>query len=880
MHKFYFIIIALVCSQCKTIDTNQPTKETPTVSNSNTSFVDTPTSFSQWSKNPQIKRQWAGNDFWLNPLQSWKQEGGKIQNIVSGGDRNAVILTKELSTRDREGFRISVDVAFLQDFTNQDVSVNENLNDVGWVGIQLGLQGQFNDYRDDAIKGKGICAGITTKGELFVGNFSQTERPNTHEMRDVKTLVFEGFYDDNVYLLSVSLKNEGQELETFSVPVHESWITGLMALTVSQSIPKAFDYRLDRPEYDELPSLNKSVGGNTFASFQNLWIEGDRINNYPDRAFGPILWSQYSVSDQQVNISSQFVPLGNGDRQADLFIDGKFSQTASIDETGQNALFHLPNLDLSEDRKYEVRYMSSEGNEYRQAGIIRHNNPSNKLVQAVLSCVDDRGFPHQDLVNNVTSHNPDFISFHGDQLYERVGEYGVERNSKLDYLRKWYVFGWSFGELLRRTPSVIIPDDHDVFHGNLWGNGGKAADVSGGYGYDAQDSGGYKEPPDFVNMVHRTQTGYLPKSSDTDPIEQGITVYHTNINYRGVSFAVLADRMWKSAPKQFFPNAEIENGWPQNTSWDPKSEAFHPSAELLGQRQENFLKTWAANWSEGVIFKTVISQSPFCNIATLPADIWHDKYVPGLPRYRKGEYPEDDRPVADFDSNAWPQNKRDDALRIIRKSFSLHLTGDQHLGSTGRYGIDDYGDAGFWLATPAVANLWPRRWFPAEKSTSNTTDKRYSGDYEDGFGNKITVMGIANPYDIEREPAFVYDKAPGYSIITYEMETNEIELAVWPRWEGKLGQPFEDWPVRIHKLDNYGKTTTGYVGQYELEKESVVQVINDDTDEIIYTVRPNTNFFIPKVFDNSINYRVNIINGEGEMESFKVSQEQIKSQKR
>ncbi len=871
MSKFYLAIFALVFFQCKTLDTDQPS-----IPNPHAPSVAETSPFSEWSTHPEISRQWAGNDYWLNPLQSWKQDNGKIQNIVSGGDRNAAILTKELSNRSQEAFRVSVDIEFLPDTSEQEPNQNENLDDVGWAGIQLGLRGQIGDYRDDAIKGKGICAGITTDRKLFLGNYALSKRLQMEDLKDTETLIVKGFYDRGVYQLSVGIESDGNEATSLSMVVHESWINGLVALTVSQSVPSDVDYILPRPTYEDVPALNKSVGGGTFASFQNLIFEGDRIDEHPDRAYGPILWSQYSVSDQQVNVSTQFVPIGNGNRQADLFIDGAFSQTATIDDEGQNALFHLPNLDLSRDREYEIRYLSAEGKEYRQGGVIKHNNPSKKLVQAVLSCVDDRGFPHQDLVDNVASHHPDFISFHGDQLYERVGEYGVERNSKLDYLRKWYVFGWSFGELLRHTPSVIIPDDHDVFHGNLWGNGGKAADVSGGYGYDAQDSGGYKEPPDFVNMVHRTQTGYLPKSTDRKPIEQGISVYHTNLNYRGVSFAVLADRMWKSAPKQLFPDAEIENGWPQNISWNPKTEAFHPSAELLGKRQENFLSDWSADWAEGVVFKTVISQSPFCNMATLPADIWHDKYVPGLPRYRKGEYPDDDRPVADFDSNAWPQNKRDDALRIMRKSFALHLTGDQHLGSTGQYGIDEYGDAGFWLATPAVANLWPRRWFPAERSSTNTTGKRYSGDYEDGFGNKITVKGIANPHDIDREPSFIYDKAPGYSIITYEMEANEIELTVWPRWEGKSGQPFDDWPVRIHKLDNYGKKITGYIGQYELNKESVVQVINDDTDEIIYTVRPNTNFFIPKVFDNSLNYRVEILNGQQETVSFKVSKEKIK----
>jgi len=36
---------------------------------------------------------------------------------------------------------------------------------------------------------------------------------------------------------------------------------------------------------------------------------------------------------------------------------------------------------------------------------------------------------------------------------------------------------------------------------------------------------------------------------DPTPIEQGIPVYYNDLHLGGVSFAVLADRMWKSAPK-------------------------------------------------------------------------------------------------------------------------------------------------------------------------------------------------------------------------------------------------------------------------------------------------------------------------------------------
>ncbi len=42
----------------------------------------------------------------------------------------------------------------------------------------------------------------------------------------------------------------------------------------------------------------------------------------------------------------------------------------------------------------------------------------------------------------------------------------------LNYLGKWYMFGWAFGDLMRDIPAICTPDDHDVFQGNLWGGQG------------------------------------------------------------------------------------------------------------------------------------------------------------------------------------------------------------------------------------------------------------------------------------------------------------------------------------------------------------------------------------------------------------------------
>lgn len=842
-----------------------------------TPIVPLDTSFSsQWSAYPTVDRPWSGEDYWLNPLQAWRQRDGKLHCEVSGGDRNAILLTRSINDT-HSSFETSVQISFSSKKITENSANNNNdqnltdgnipdgLHFIGWAGFQIGLKGQFNDYRDDAIKGKGLYAGVTTDGRLFIGDFSQYfpfAKKAPEELKLQLTAVFNE-EEKNYWLTLIAFNPKEEKIAQFTRTIHPSWLTGLMALTCSQSIPDTIDWAAERPKYTDLQGLNKRMGGNTTCAFSDWQLRGKKISRHDERKYGPILWTQHTLSNGILKMSVQMIPIGNDNSSIHLHIKGKEIQEATIDKDGRNALFKIMDWNSHKEHEYSVIYNNKVGKTYTYDGIIKKMPSPDSLKLAALSCVDDRGFPHQDLVDNVAAHKVDIYSFHGDQLYERVGEYGVERNSKLDYLRKWYVFGWSFRELMRNNPTIIIPDDHDVFHGNLWGCGGKAADVSLGYGYDAQDSGGYKEPPEFVNMVHRTQTGHLPDPFDATPVQQNISVYYNELNYGGVSFAILGDRQWKSAPQPLFPDAAIENGWPQNKSWNAKTEAFHPEAELLGQRQEQFLEHWVSNWSENTYFKTLISQSPFCNIATLPADIYHDKYVPGLPRYKKGEYPPDDRPVADFDSNGWPQNKRNDALKIIRKAFALHVTGDQHLGSTGHYGVDEYGDAGFWISTPAVSNLWPRRWFPAQAATDGkmaSDTRRYTGNFEDGFGNKITVRAIANPYDIDRQPSMVFDKAPGYSIIRFDKKGRTMQLEVWPRWaspkQEKDNKPYEGWPVQISQTNNYGKKIAGHLPPLQIEEGDLVKVFKGEDKTFLYAIKPKAGKFEPFIFEKKGTYKV------------------------
>ncbi|MBE0666646.1 MAG: alkaline phosphatase D family protein, partial [Bacteroidales bacterium] len=322
-------------------------------------------------------------------------------------------------------------------------------------------------------------------------------------------------------------------------------------------------------------------------------------------------------------------------------------------------------------------------------------------------------YPNTRLTDALKRHNADLLFFAGDQVYEGASPTAAEYGSGAiyDYLYKWYLWCLTYRELTTNIPSIAIPDDHDVYHGNLWGCGGRAAPI-GMKGKDAQDAGGYKMPARFVNMVQATQTNHLPDPVDPKPAEQGIGVYFTECNIGGVSFAIIEDRKFKSAPKELIPDAMIDNGWPQNPRWDPRRQADVPGATLLGDRQYAFLEKWADDWSGGAWMKAVLSQTLWANLATLPDSAVSDDIVPYMPVPDSGAYITGDRIVSDFDSDGWPQSGRNRALKIIRKAFALHIAGDQHLPSTLQYGTDTWGDAGYAIVSPATGNIFPRRWFP------------------------------------------------------------------------------------------------------------------------------------------------------------------------
>ncbi len=764
---------------------------------------------------------------------------GKIECITSGGDRNIYLLTKDLGSTAGD-FSMSVLIGRLES--------NRGLAQEGFAGFRVGIRGEFNDYRDNAIYGQGTNAGLTSDGRLFIEAPDGRAQRIEDFSRGVRLQLDARTGADGYSVQLSALDPAGQVLASISrANVAPADLEGGIALVCSAGPIGTGKQPPVESTMSGFVVPTRKKQGDWRCWFQDLRVGGTKVVNHPERAFGPILWTMYTVSRGVLKLSAQMAPLGKRSEPARLEIHraGKWVSVASapIDSLANVATFRVNNWDSTGDVSYRVVYRLNE--DYTFEGTIQRDPIHKpKVVLAALSCLNDFGFPHRDLLESIQHFHPDLVAFQGDQIYERSASFGIQRlpadRAILDFLRKWYLFGWSFRDLMRDTPTVCQTDDHDMYQGNIWGAGGRRAE---GQEQEGQDSGGYLEPAVWVNTVQRCQTSHLPDPFDATPVDQDIGVYYTDLVWGGVSFAILEDRKWKSAPKTLLPKAQIQNGWAQNPEYNAARDGNVPDAKLYGTRQLKFMEEWARDWRGGVWMKVALTQTLLANLATLPRPANTDAVDPRLPILKPGGYAEGDVLVADHDSNAWPQSGRDRALRAFRRCAALHVCGDQHLGSTIQYGVEEWNDAAFAFCSPALSNLFPRRWYPPYAGKNALPQvPRSSGEYLDGFGNKMTVHAVYNPQQIESKPNPLMDRSPGFGVIELERETRGITISLWPRRldpRASGASPAPGWPVRIRQIDNGWSNCEWELPALRAEgrRDFCVEVSEERSGTWLYTLR-------------------------------------------
>ncbi len=551
---------------------------------------------------------------------------------------------------------------------------------------------------------------------------------------------------------------------------------------------------------------------------------------HPDEAIG---FTLYTLSRRTLKLTAQLYPLApdaprecrlerwEGERWREI-------ARAPVIEPGWTATFRVEDWDDSVAWPYRVRH----GERAAALGTVRAN-PIDRDELVLCAFTGNSIYPGHggdidrgDLVANVQRLDADLLFFSGDQVYDHNR-----------HLAAWLRFGRDFGEVLRDRPTITIPDDHDVGQSNLWGQGAeKRASTPAG------PDGGYYKSPAYVREVERAQTSHLPDPFAPTTLPLGIGTYYTILDWGGISFAILEDRKFKSGPEGLVPPLGPRPDHITDPDFDV-SRLDVPGARLLGEAQLAFLDYWARHWN-GEVMKVALSQTIFCGGAHI-----HGK-VGG-------------RIVADLDSNGWPQSGRNRALAALRRAHAFHIAGDQHLATVFHHGIEAFDDAIWSFCVPSIANLYLRWWKPLEPGEGlRGARSPLLGRHYDGLGNRVTAWAVANPSEEPAGGDALTTRAAGFGVVRFHKGRRSATFECWPRGVD-LSDPsarmYPLWPIEVRVEDNDGRKPAGWIEIATLGREDcVVQLIDEETGELISAIRPRGNHYRAPVFDAAGRYTLRV----------------------
>ncbi len=724
-------------------------------------------------------RLWLGAAFWANPMEDWSIVDGGAECSSTRGGRNVHLLTHQV-TNPADRFRMSVHVRQLQ----------AGAGDAG-AGFRIGIRSDIGEHRSSCFAGGGICAGIVRGRLLLHGQTQAIDNFPAEQLAErglILSLTGEPEGDRCRLTLAVT-DTTGREPGTITTSVPQEAVRGNVAIVSNLTAKPAQECE-------------------TRYRFTDWRANGDAFTVTPDNRFGPILWSMYSLSDSRspdgfvLKISALTPPLGRDDDDSvelQVSRDGVWKSLghARLDPDAWTATFRVIQWDATASADYRLVYRERRRNgparESVWQGVIRPSPGGRPVRLAALTCQKDYGFPYEPVVDNLRKLDPDLLYFSGDQLYEDHGGFGLIREPAdraiLNYLRKYYMFGWAFRGMMKDRPTLCIPDDHDVFQGNIWGEGGapmKHTDQG------ASSLGGYREPARMVNVVHKTNAAHHPDFFDPTPVLQDISVYYGDMVFGDVSFAVIADRQWKSGPE----HVDTGGGRADHVT-DPNFDTSvldKPGLILLGDRQEQFLKHWVEDWRAHRM-KVLLSQTVFAAVATHHGS--YDGYL-----------------KADLDSGGWPPTARNNAIRIIRRGMPLHINGDQHMTSLVQYGTEQQRDSNWSFCVPAISAGYPRWWRADELGISHQNRPSHglanTGEYVDSFGNAVYVYAVGNPEVGTKKNRYelAHQKGSGFGLVTIDPQAKTYRVEAFrflvDATDGDANNQFPGWPVVLHQSENHG----------------------------------------------------------------------------
>ncbi|MFC1734840.1 alkaline phosphatase D family protein [Candidatus Hydrogenedentota bacterium] len=822
------------------------------------------------------KRHWAGPTIWGNRTQDWINENGKLECVVADDKlpcRTAHLLTYDLSAKSG-AFEMSVVLT---------VPAGSKLG--GFAGFLIGAGEGRLDYRSASMihhypgRGGGILTVLQPARKVGLGflDMGNNETLQYLRIKGQKTILANPFNPRNVAMrIVLQAVPSGDDVYDLHLTVRDNGTGKLLGAQELTGIP---EFRLR----GNVALVASPPGPDVCYVFEDFKISGEKFDHHPDREFGPIAGTLYSLSDDTLKLGAQFMSIGVASTaspdsatirprlSATLRARHKGSKNEWTNVAGPNAvqppdyyvLFRVTDWDSTKDWETQVVFKDERGKMYTYDTTIQHD-PTDKDVVSLAAftgmgvmghtATDDLlnppeghfgmgrwapanlWMPFEEAVKNLKNQDVDMLFFTGDQIYEHKPSTAAREGYSpfTDYLYKWIMWHWSFRELTNHLPAFCQPDDHDIYQGNFWGDGGRRNLT----GHPGGKGGGYLYSPSFVNVVHHTQTGHHPDAYDAGPADSGIMHYYSAATYGDTGFAILEDRKFKS---------------PGNLR-DKKKQT------QLGPRQLQFLEEWGEDWKDQK-FKIVASQTLYASV--------HVNFDGTL--------------ASDTDSNGWPKVGRDRSVNMFRRCGAYVICGDLHLASFTRLGIDKPSDAVYQFCVPPMGNVFWRWFYTAEPGKGrNPGDPEYYGEHVDPHGNMFRMLAVANPEKEELlgnklrrrnlipEAEMVEGKGDsvrscqgdGYGIVRLDKKERTITSECWPYTSDPTagGKQFTGWPVTVAFEDLDGREAVAWLPDLNIEGDDdpVVQIIDKKTGEMIKITRAHDRFYRPGVFDADTVYTLRV----------------------
>lgn len=714
--------------------------------------------------------RWLGPDFWANRLQDWMIRDGRITCVALAGDRGgrtASVLTRSLNGG---GFQLQV-------------RMGTQIASTGFSGFLIGVGEAGTDYRRAALVG---AASGTAGGLLCVyGSDGWVRfRDHTDDLRQFdyaeipSTMSGPAPARGKAEQVEFSLEGVAQPDGTLTLTVKA--VNAANGSVLSQAVLTGRS-----PQSVAGGFALVSSGPSATYWFSDLRSSGGGVDAHPERGLGPIVGNLFSVADGTLKMTAQVMPmrLQDGDTvslQLSNGAGGWVTRTSALVGPGFAAALRTEwNFGTAQPyRLLHSRGGTLEGTvpaEPGQAGMTVASLSCTKAAHrpidaasrytAVVPGETPLGlytsknvyFPFELLTRGIKAQAPDLLVAMGDQYYEHSPtRQDRSKAPELDFLYKYLLWLWSFRDITRNTPCLVLVDDHDMFQGTLFGEGGKAL-LPG-----AQPiKGGYANAPEWVNIVQRVQCGHNPDPVDPAPVAQGISVYFTRFVYGGVRFALLEDRKFKTGGDKVDDSGKV---------------IPEVDLQLLGPRQESMLAELAAEGSGPPT--VVVSQTMFCSLQTEANG------------KRKGAR----------DSAGWPAMARTRATQAMAAAGAVMLSGDTHLPSLVRH----IGGPVQFCGPAGGASFV--RWFEPSPPLRNPGATPHTGDFTDSYGNPVRVLAVVNMQVSQATWTSAYGetscgdqalKAEGYGLLRIDPVNRRHTFEAW-RWDvdpaAAGAQPMTGWP--------------------------------------------------------------------------------------